>query len=261
MVDVEESVDERYLTIVACFGPQFAVSGVHILKSQLVRSESVSSLVSFAQHVEEVLQDASRERHWTPEESDSYMAAFMKRNQQFAEVAKQLNMDIIRPRLETVAGYFVNASMRPDEPPNGCSCWFGYCERFPATTKVSFAIEHDARFEKLIVHTETYMMPVFLRFNEQDNLPLAFDEVDDQKVAAWVEERLLEFVADYLRIDRGGEDYNDDMASDPVCGMRIGRSAAAGSDSYYGHPYFFCSAECLARFRQDPKSFTRIKTM
>ena len=221
----------------------------------------MSNLVSFAQHVETLLHDASRERHWTPEESQTYMTLFRQRNQRFEEISRQLNTDIIRPRLETVASYFVNASMQKDEPPIGCSCWFGYCERFPATTKVAFAIEHDARYEKLIVHTETYMMPVFLRFNEQDNLPLAFDRVDGQSVADWVEERLLEFVADYLRIDRGGYDFEEDMVTDPVCGMRITRSAAAGSESYFGHPYFFCSAECLVRFRQDTKTFTRIKTM
>jgi YHS domain-containing protein len=151
--------------------------------------------------------------------------------------------------------------MATDEVRNRCACWFGFCERFPATTRIEFSIEHDARFEKPFVHFEFHMMPVFLRFNEGDNLPLAIDQIDDQRVADWVEERLTEFLNDYLCIDRGQEDAEEDLITDPVCGMRMGRSAAVGSKVYCGHPYFFCSAECLSKFNQDPQDFTQIKVL
>lgn len=42
---------------------------------------------------------------------------------------------------------------------------------------------------------------------------------------------------------------------DPVCHMRLAKSRAAGSFSWAGRPYHFCSRDCLLRFLEDPDSF------
>ena len=221
----------------------------------------MSDFTTFAKRVQDVLRDACRTPHWTPQEAEKYMVDYGERRQRFEELAQHLNMTIIRPRLETVATYFVNAGMQDEEPPNRSSCWFGFCQRFPAATQLEFAVAHDVRFETLIVHTQTRMMPVFVRFNEQDKLPLPLENVDDGQIADWVEERLLEFLDTYLRIDGGGEEFEEEPATDPVCGMRISRSTAAASDSYCGHPYYFCCEDCHVKFQQDPEQYVQIKTM
>ncbi|GIW83177.1 MAG: hypothetical protein KatS3mg105_4984 [Gemmatales bacterium] len=105
------------------------------------------------------------------------------------------------------------------------------------------------------------MMPMFIKMNEHDRLTEPLDSIQEDTVAAWVEERLCEFLDSYLRIDRGAEDFQKDAATDPVCGMRISRSAAAASDSFRGHPYFFCSRECQERFAQNPAEYVEVKTM
>jgi hypothetical protein len=56
------------------------------------------------------------------------------------------------------------------------------------------------------------------------------DDVMDDAVAEWVEQRLLEFLDAYLQIDRGDDDFDEESATDPVCGMRISRSSAVASD-------------------------------
>lgn len=218
-------------------------------------------LVTFVKRVQEVLCDECREPHWTPQEAEKYMADYEARRQRFEELAQHLNMTIVRPRLETVASFFVNARLQQEERRNRSSCWFAFCQRFPAAAELEFAIEHDVRFDKLIVHTQTRMMPVFVRFSEQDNLPLSLDQVAEDQVADWVEERLLEFLDTYLRIDGGGEEFADEPATDPICGMRIRRSDAAASDSYYGHPYYFCCVDCHQKFQQDPEQYVRVKTI
>lgn len=221
----------------------------------------MADLVTFAKHVEDVLRDADRVPHWTPQAAEKYMAEYGARRQRFEELAQRLNLNLIRPRLETLASFFANASVQQQEPPNRSSCWFEFCDRFPATAQVEFVVEHDERFERLFVRTRTYVMPVFVRFSEQDNLPLPLDQVDDGQIADWVEERLLEFLDTYLQIDCGGEEFKEELTTDPICGMRIRRSAAAASDSYYGHPYYFCSENCHQKFQQDPDQYVQIKTM
>jgi Cu+-exporting ATPase len=42
---------------------------------------------------------------------------------------------------------------------------------------------------------------------------------------------------------------------DPVCGMTVNRETAAGSYEYKGQTYYFCSAHCLNRFRQNPEQY------
>jgi Cu+-exporting ATPase len=44
-------------------------------------------------------------------------------------------------------------------------------------------------------------------------------------------------------------------AVDPVCGMTVDPSEAAGSYEYSGQIYYFCSTNCLYRFQKDPERF------
>src|SRR5580658_4717906 len=42
-------------------------------------------------------------------------------------------------------------------------------------------------------------------------------------------------------------------ALDPVCGMRVHPEHAAGTATYRGESFYFCSAGCLARFENNPE--------
>ena len=65
-------------------------------------------------------------------------------------------------------------------------------------------------------------MPVFIKFNEHDKLTLSLPEVNDGAVANWVEKRLLEFLDAYLRIDRGGEDFDEEASPIRCAGCELG---------------------------------------
>lgn len=45
------------------------------------------------------------------------------------------------------------------------------------------------------------------------------------------------------------------MVKDPVCGMEIEQSSAAGSYVHEGTTYYFCAASCLQKFKADPKAY------
>ena len=47
----------------------------------------------------------------------------------------------------------------------------------------------------------------------------------------------------------------DGSEVDPVCGMTVSPNSAAGSYSYQGKTYYFCSMNCLTRFKTDPASY------
>lgn len=47
----------------------------------------------------------------------------------------------------------------------------------------------------------------------------------------------------------------DVMTRDPVCGMAVDPNSAAGSATYEGKTYSFCSGHCLAQFNTDPRHY------
>lgn len=221
----------------------------------------MSELADFAKHVDDVLSDSSRIGHWTVEQSKQYMADYALHRDRFEQLAMQLMQAIVAPRVATVIDRFSNAQIAVDQLPHRITCWFDACDRFPALARIEFSIEHDVRFEKLTVHTQSWIRPAFVRYREQDNLTQSLNAVRKGEVADWVEERLLEFIDTYMRIDAGEEDPAAALATDPVCGMKIDRSKAATTDSYYGHSYYFCSNACHAAFQEHPEAYVQIKTL
>ncbi|MCA1603110.1 MAG: YHS domain-containing protein, partial [Acidobacteria bacterium] len=48
--------------------------------------------------------------------------------------------------------------------------------------------------------------------------------------------------------------------TDPVCGMVIDRGSAAGTFDYEGETYYFCSTNCLNKFRAEPERYLQSQT-
>ena len=46
-------------------------------------------------------------------------------------------------------------------------------------------------------------------------------------------------------------------ATDPVCGMHVDTSQAAGQSQYQGQTYYFCSMACKRRFDENPEQFAQ----
>jgi P-type Cu+ transporter len=42
---------------------------------------------------------------------------------------------------------------------------------------------------------------------------------------------------------------------DPVCGMKVDPSKAAGTESHDGTTFHFCSQACVTAFRKDPHKY------
>jgi len=47
------------------------------------------------------------------------------------------------------------------------------------------------------------------------------------------------------------------MEKDPICGMTVDPKRAAGSSSFGGRTYYFCSSGCKATFDKNPAKFAK----
>jgi Cu+-exporting ATPase len=50
---------------------------------------------------------------------------------------------------------------------------------------------------------------------------------------------------------------NESTVTDPVCGMAVKPSTAAGKHEYDERTYYFCSQHCLTKFKEDPEKFLK----
>jgi YHS domain-containing protein len=53
-----------------------------------------------------------------------------------------------------------------------------------------------------------------------------------------------------------GNKEEETMAKDPVCGMQVDPTKAAGTSEYQGKTYVFCSAGCKRKFDSNPAQYT-----
>lgn len=218
-------------------------------------SSQANALAQFRMRLEERVHSSRQEPNWRPADITAEMQQFQGRKLRFDQVAPQLVTEVVRPRLAQLALLFKNASVGDDPSNDRASCWFGYCERFPSSAKIEFAIFPDAPMENLVVRLEASIFPSYQRFEPHDKLLVSLVKPDEAQVVQWVEDRLLEFLEAYLRIDRGIEELEDEVVTDPVCGMRLGRAKAVATADFRGHQYFFCSAACQQQFLHDPAMF------
>lgn len=183
------------------------------------------------------------------------MATLESRLGRFEQTAAALVNEILLPRLQLVASFFPNAYLKQGKRHDECELWFGYCERFPASVKQEFSCEHDDAIEHLVIYYAVRISPVFLKYDPGDKLVVPLERVNTSEIAEWVEGKLLAFLDDYRRLDRGDESLDDELSTDPVCGMRVRRAESAGQFSYRGHLYFFCAEECQRKFEKEPSHY------
>src|SRR5215471_11235782 len=53
----------------------------------------------------------------------------------------------------------------------------------------------------------------------------------------------------------------DQAMIDPICGISVDPERAAGSYTYNGQTYYFCSLRCLAKFKEDPDKSLKASTL
>src|SRR5262249_11770506 len=53
---------------------------------------------------------------------------------------------------------------------------------------------------------------------------------------------------------------SESVMIDPICGMEVEPSKAAGNHVHNGQTYFFCSHHCLAKFKEEPEKFLKSRT-
>ena len=197
----------------------------------------------------------------TPEQEAEYMSRVNSRREIFQRESQRVLQEIVRPRMQTLNGFFANASPARKCENGRCTWWFGYTERFPASVKVELTADHDEAFENLSLCFELSILPAYFKYERFDRLTQSLDHPDDARLIEWLERTLLNFVRTYVSLESSNRDQTESLAMDPVCGMRITRDVAVVSSQYAGHAYYFCSKACRDEFDAEPLRYVKLTTL
>lgn len=136
-------------------------------------------------------------------------------------------------------------------------CTFERNTRFPASTSFEFTVIPNDRIDEIIVSYHLEILPVFIEFKGHDQLALPLDGIDESGAGQWVEDRITDFVETYLRLETAKAYQDENMETDPVCGMPVNRNWAAATAEYGGKRYYFCIDDCRRRFEEQPNRYAK----
>lgn len=219
----------------------------------------MDALINFRQRLERALRQSDEQRLQHDVHMRQRMEEIARRSDQFNKAAAVLLATVIRPRMELLAGKFEGAKIL-DTPGGGghrSICTFERNTRFPASTSLEFAVVPNDRIDEVVVTYHLEILPVFIEFKGHDQLALPLGGIDETDAGQWVEDRIADFVDAYLRLETAKAYQDENMETDPVCGMPVNRNWAAATAEYGGKRYYFCIDDCRRRFDEEPSRWVQ----
>ena len=187
------------------------------------------------------------------QEVEDYMQALGRRQDHFVEVAAKIFESIVEPRLKLLEEQLEDASYQRSSETRGIVT-LNRERRYAATASLEMEIQCDQEMRNLLVNYHLRIIPVLMEYRGQDSLVLPLEAVDDTRVASFVEEKLVECVQTYLKLQDIPAYRKSTFRRIPVCGMET-QSDGAISVVHDGKTYFFCSEVCKNRFLEQPSRY------
>ena len=179
---------------------------------------------------------------------DSTMKELLDQRERLASVANHMIETVILPRMEELTQHFDNSKVDVlhTAADFSCVCEFAHTPQFPATVRLALALLPGID-ENLTAHYDLSIFPILMEFNSNSEEIFSLD-CDEEVLAGWVEDRILEFIDTYLRLETHPFYQKDNTVIDSVCGMSISSTSATSTVERDGLTFYFCSEHCKDTF-------------
>ena len=189
---------------------------------------------------------------------DSEMKGLLEQRERFSAVARRIMESVVHPRMEELARHFDNAEIADlhGDIDFHCVCKFSHTPRFPATVYLDIGLLPGEDSVKALYRLE--IRPALMEYAQDDQKNFAFAD-SDESIGLWVEEKIAEFIDNYLRLETHPLYQKDNFVTDPICGMRISAIAATSKVDWPGHTIYFCSEACKDAFLKEKETMGETK--
>jgi hypothetical protein len=172
-----------------------------------------------------------------------------KRFEQLGKVFDQLR-DIWRPRLELLVKKFEGrVQATPRVVPSTREATFDFQSRL-ARVRLKLAAFTDRDIQKVILSYDLDIIPVLIRFKPHDEVEFPLDAVNQEAVAKWFDDRIVDFVQTYFSMGENEIYLKDQMVEDPIAQVRFPKAAAAATLEWKGQKFYFIGEETRREFEK-----------
>ena len=153
------------------------------------------------------------------------MVRIGEKKELFEQVATRFMRDSVRPRLEVLIHSFRHAGPIVElDGGHGLAVPFSHTDEFPAHARIDVSIAHDADCECVWFAFAPTIIPILMDYERDRGFDVSLESPDQQRLEAFLDERIERFVASYLSVREPESMYQKDLrVTDPVCGMTFRR--------------------------------------
>lgn len=207
------------------------------------------------ERIQDLLSRSEEERHHETEEGETRREELRQRRERFNALANRIYREILEPRLRLLEEYFDDCRYEPSKTPTCGKVIFNRDRRYAASFELEMGVSCDSQVNDLSVVHRLNIIPILMQFRSRDHLACPLEEVDQSRLTAFIDDRIVETVETYLDLQRHPKYRREKMVTDPVCGMVIHEVDAVASTVHDGTTYHFCAVRCQERFLEDPGKF------
>ena len=181
-----------------------------------------------------------------------HVERYAQRQQRQEKLEKILDehRDIWRSRLETLSKRFADRiKATPRVMPGSRQATFEV-ESELAHVVLRFSVAADQEVENVVFRYDLDILPILMKFESHSELQLPLDQIDDQVLGQWIDERILEFVRTYMAMYENSHYLKDHLVEDPVAKVRFPKFAAGAKLDAGGKTIYFISEETRRQYEQ-----------
>jgi YHS domain-containing protein len=183
--------------------------------------------------------------------------AYSRRQERLAKFEQTLNRlrEVWRPRLEAFAKRFGDrVQVTPSAEPTKRAATFEFKTDL-AHVQLRLSATTDQEVEQVILNYDLQIMPILMKYERHADLAMPLDAIDEEAIAKWVDDRLVQFVQTYLSLHENQYYLKEHMVEDPIAHVRFPKYAAGATLESAGKTTYFIGEETLRAFQaqQAPK--------
>ncbi len=180
------------------------------------------------------------------------MDAYRGRQQRLAKFEQTLNhlREVWRPRLDAFAKRFGDrVKVTPSADPTKRAATYEFLTDL-AHVQLRLGATTDQEVQQVILTYDLQIMPILMKYESHAELAMPFDAIDDEAIAQWIDDRLVQFVKAYLSLHENQYYLKEHMVEDPVAHVRFPKFAAGATLESEGKKHYFIGEETLRLFQE-----------
>tara|TARA_R110002049_G_scaffold4601_5_gene32282 strand:+ start:400782 stop:401567 length:786 start_codon:yes stop_codon:yes gene_type:complete len=124
----------------------------------------------------------------------------------------------------------------------------------PTRMQIAFHVFHDSNVQNTIIEYRLSLLPIFVRFNANDQRVIPIGDEAQQGLADWIDAKIVTFVQTYFEVYFHPEYQKPHSTIDPVMGIAFPKFMAVQTRQLQGRTAHFFTDESVRNFNANAAS-------